>query len=244
MNAFSNKRSVIVDYRTNEQTIAELKNLGYNIIYTKPVKSIYDGLAGHADMQIFRIGDKYICEPTVYEYYKDYIKEVNLICGSKKLSQNYPDDIYYNVCVLDKNIILNTKYTLPELNRIFLNDAELNPIHANQGYANCSTAVVAENAIITADETIYKSAIQNKIDALKITSGYIELKGFDYGFIGGATGLIEKNILAVAGSLKHHPNYNEIKSFCNVYGVDLLELGNFKAQDIGSIVKLDSNSVK
>lgn len=244
MNTSSNKRSVIVDFRTNEHIVKELENLRYNVIFTKPVTSVHESLCGHADMQIFQIGNMIVCEPTVYEHYKSYINEENLICGSKKLSYNYPEDIYYNICVLGKNVILNTKYTLPELNRIFQNDAELNPIHANQGYAKCSTAVVAENAIITADETIYKSAVQNKIDVLKITQGYIELNGFDYGFIGGATGLIEKNILAVAGSLKHHPDYDNIKSFCKGYGVDLLELGKFTAYDIGSIIKIGSNSVK
>lgn len=239
MNTSSNKRSfVLIDFRTDKQIVNNLENLGYTVLFTKSIDVLYDGLRGHADMQICKVGNKYICEPRVYEYYKQYINKENLICGSKKLSLEYPDDIYYNICVVGKNVICNTKYTTVELNRIFENDAELNLIHVKQGYSKCNTCVVAENAIITSDDSIYKAAKENKIDVLKISSGCIKLKGFNYGFIGGATGLIEKNKLAVAGSLKHHPDYNNIKAYCNDFGVNLIELSQNTAEDIGSIIKI------
>ncbi len=234
----SNKISkVIVDFRTDKIVVEALKNLGYDIIFTKKLNNVYEGLCGHADMQICKIGNLFVCEPSVYDYYKEFLGE-NLICGSSELICEYPADVRYNACVFGKNVILNPKYCDTELNRIFQNDAELNLISVKQGYAKCSTAVVADNAIITSDDGIYKAALNNKIEALKIEKGYIKLEGFDYGFIGGATGLIEKNILAVCGSIKHHPSYNEIKAFCRGFGVDLAELSDKPCTDIGSIIKI------
>lgn len=242
-NSFSNKCSIIlVDFRTSVDIINELRMCGYKIILTRPLKSVYEGLSGHADMQLCSLGNKYVCEPSLYEYYGSFIKKSALIKGKKGISEKYPDDISYNACITNKYAFHSFKYTDTEiLNNISDN---VKKIDVRQGYSKCSICVVNDSALITSDESIYKKAIENKLDALKIKSGYIKLKSFDYGFIGGSTGLIEDNILAVAGTLKLHPNYADIKTFCKNYNVDILELGNEQAEDIGSIIKIQSNSVK
>ncbi|WDU82143.1 hypothetical protein PWK10_10295 [Caloramator sp. Dgby_cultured_2] len=40
------------------------------------------------------------------------------------------------------------------------------------------------------------------------------MEGLNFGFIGGATGLIGKDNLAFYGSLDYHPEGDSIKNFC------------------------------
>ncbi len=244
MNTSSNKCSfVLLDFRTNKRNIGVLKQIGYSVLLTKRLNSVYEAISGHVDIQICKVGSKYICEPTVYDYYREMIKDEYLISGKKELKNEYPEDIAYNICTFNSVAIHNFKYT----DTIVSEELKLNSynlINVKQGYSKCSICKITENAFITADENIYRTAIQNNFDVLKINPGYIKLEGFEYGFLGGASGLIEKNILAVNGTLKKHPDYNNIKSFCNNYNVDILELSNETPEDVGSILKLDSNSVK
>jgi hypothetical protein len=108
-----------------------------------------------------------------------------------------------------------------------------------QGYAKCSTCVVDERSIITADLSIARAAKSNGLDVLVIKSGHIALPGLDCGFIGGAAGLIEKGKLAVFGSLKTHPDGETIRRFCKARGVETIELADSPLIDIGGIVCLD-----
>ena len=77
---------------------------------------------------------------------------------------------------------------------------------------------------------------QKGIDVLKISHGHIELRNLDYGFIGGATGLIDNNTLAVNGDINSHPDSEQIKAFCNKYNVDIVPLKDSNIVDIGTII--------
>ena len=94
---------------------------------------------------------------------------------------------------------------------------------------------------ITADKNISNTAIKNNIDVLLIENKGIILKGYNEGFIGGATGLIENNLLAVNGNIKLHKDYIRIKQFCREYGVDIVSLSDEPICDIGSIIRLENS---
>lgn len=62
------------------------------------------------------------------------------------------------------------------------------------------------------------------------------MRKLDYGFIGGATGLIDNNTLAVNGDINSHPDSEQIKLFCHKYNVDIISLKDDKLVDIGTII--------
>ena len=73
-------------------------------------------------------------------------------------------------------------------------------ISSRQGYSRCSVCVVSDNAIITADEGICRSAEAHGVDVLKIRPGYIDPPGFDYGFIGGQASKFQtQSLLSLEG---------------------------------------------
>lgn len=231
-------KGVLVDFRTSEESISTLKSLGIEVFKTQRIKCLYSSVCGHADMQIHHLGDnRFVTAPEVYEYYNELFAEACIINGSKKLSNRYPEDIYYNAAAFGNFLLCNSSCTATEILSEYrsMNKTILN---VKQGYAKCSICIINENAVITSDKGIYKKLYDNGIDVLLISSGFINLQGVSYGFIGGATGLISNDLLAVNGDISTHPNSSEIISFCKNYNVNIISLKKGTLDDIGSIIPI------
>ena len=71
-----------------------------------------------------------------------------------------------------------------------------------------------------------------------VNDNKIKLENFEHGFIGGATGLLNNNTLAVNGNINLHTNYKEIIEFAKKYNVEVISLNNEEIIDIGSIITL------
>lgn len=227
----------IVDKRADEKTIYSLEKAGLYVIPTTVITGLYDAVATHADMQIHYLGsNKFICAPETFLHYKKLLPdEFTLLTGSVQVGSEYPHDISYNAAVLNDFVICNAAYTAIEILSEY-KCMNKNILNVRQGYSKCSTAIVTGNAVITADTGIYKTSVDNGIDALKITSGNIKLRGMEYGFIGGATGLIAENVLGVNGNIYTHIDSDNIKAFCNKHNVELVPLKDGILEDIGTII--------
>ena len=231
------KKTVVVDYRINAESVKTLEKYNISVIKTVPVPALYDAVNGHPDMQLHYIGNKrLICANEAYEYYKNIlVDDYRLICGAAKLKGKYPYDILYNTAVIGNYAVCNEKYTAPEILEEYKN-RDLKIINVKQGYSKCSIAVVSDNAAITADNGIYSALTSCGIDVLKINSGNIRLDGMSYGFIGGCCGLIDKKLLAFNGNVRLHPESGKITDFCKGYGVKIVSLNDEPLYDIGSII--------
>ena len=226
---------VIVDYRTDADSVSELKRLGLEVYKTIPIDVLYDEVKGHTDMQIHFIGKTAVCAPEAYDYYNSLnLQNINLVCGSSELKPKYPYDIAYNVCSFGKYVICRPLCTAKEILLIYQNHKK-EILNARQGYAKCNICIVNESSVITSDNGLYKLLKKNNIDVLKISDGYISLYDMN-GFIGGASGLINKNLLCFNGDIKTHPDYENINSFCKNVGVEVYSLNKGMLKDIGSII--------
>ncbi len=185
------------------------------------------------------------CDKTVHNLFTCKMPDSNeenkiIFCDRGVDIQNnygYPYNIGFNCVNVGNKLICNKKYSC----KTVLDYAEKNGIEildVKQGYAKCSTCVVADNAIITEDESIAWRAEENGIDVLKIEKGYVKLDGYDYGFIGGCSGLIENNLLAFNGNINLHPEYEKIHEFCKRHGVQIIGLCGREPMDIGSIIRI------
>lgn len=231
------KRVIIADCRADDETIKSLQKTGHTVVPTVKLDCVYDAIASHADIQIHYLGNnRFVCAPEAYEHYKKHLPDgFTLIKGSKPLGSKYPADIPYNAAATQNTLICNSRSTAIEILREY-SCSKRNILNVAQGYAKCSTCIVSGNAIITADTGIANAAKSNGIDVLKISEGHIELRKMNYGFIGGASGLIENNVLAFNGELSTHPDGEEIKSFCKRHCVNIKELKSGSVTDIGSII--------
>ena len=184
-------KSLVVDYRISEKSLNTLKNLGYKIIKTQKETSVSEAICGHPDIVLCKLKNHDCVAETTFCGFLADKTECNVIEGKSLLKKDYPFDIAYNAALVGNNLFCNEKYTdISILNYCKDNDIKL--INVNQGYAKCSICVVSDNAIITADKSIFKTSLRNNIDALLIENKGIVLKGYDVGFSAVQQGLLKR----------------------------------------------------
>ncbi len=232
--------AVLIDFRAGQEMIQALQNLGIKVFFSCRSDELSAPLCGHPDMMIHHIGEnKFVCSPDTFNYFGKTLGPLGakILIGNSPLSRTYPLDIAYNITRLDGVAFCKQKYTdktvLTELGR-----RSVKLIDIAQGYSKCNICVVSTNAIMTSDEGIAKAAVNAGVHVLKISAGHIDLDGFTYGFIGGATGLIAADTLAVSGDISLHPDYKSMADFCGQFNVKLIALTDKKPVDIGSIIPL------
>ena len=232
---------IIVDCRADDATIKSLEKTGHTVIPTIKLDCLYDSVASHADMQIHYLGDnRFVCAPEAYTHYKKLLPDdYTLINGSAQLNSKYPSDIAYNTAALRDFVICKSRCTAIEILETYRSKGR-KILNVSQGYAKCSTCVVNGQAIVTADSGIANIVKENAVDTLRIREGHIELRGMNYGFIGGASGLIDRNVIAFNGELSSHPDGESIRNFCKDHGTQVIELKKGILTDIGSIIS-DTN---
>ena len=230
--------NVIVDYRASNTTVDALKFLGYNVIVTPCIDYLYSAICGHADVMLHKLDEKtVVVEPSTYDYFKQNLKDIEVIKGKTVLNEKYPFDIAYNAARVGKKLICNEKYTDSAI-LDFCHENGIKIINTKQGYSKCSICVVSDNAIITSDKNIAIQAEKNEIEVLLVNDDKVKLNGFEHGFIGGATGLIRKDLLAVNGNLTLHSDAEKIIDFIKRHNIEIISLNDSEITDIGSIIAL------
>jgi hypothetical protein len=231
-------RAVIVDGRAAHLMEKRLLSMGIEVIKTLKHPRLYDAVSFHPDMVICPVGaGKMVVEPTMYNYFSEILSGYGTVVlkGKTELSRNYPLNIAYNIAVTGNKAFLYLRHAdkaiVDELRK---NNTIL--INVKQGYTKCSTAVVDDNSIVTADRGIYPAALKNGVDALLISPGHIELEAFDYGFIGGCCGRIGESLLAFSGNPSLHPDWAVLSEFLEKRGITAVPLFDGPLMDVGSII--------
>ena len=187
-----------------------------------------------------RVGSPIGSHPDLYYCQMGFTGEV-FIGDAAKVGASYPEDAIYNGACTGKFFIHNTEITDKKLLETVKN-AGISIINVKQGYAKCNCVTVDENSIITSDAGIAKSiekckkeAVSETPDVLLIDQGYVSLPGFKYGFLGGASGRIDDEII-FHGDLSSHPDFEAIKNYISNRGLSLKYFPEFPLTDSGSII--------
>ena len=231
-------KTVILDYRTDIEILLSLLKMEIDIMKTDCCRELYGAIKGHPDILMHHAGDDAIVvAPNIYDKLAPKLEKKGfaLTKGAAWLHRNYPQNIAYNVLRIGKLAFHNTKYTDTEI-RLLYEKLGVKLIHVNQGYTKCSVCVVDEYSVITQDIGVAKVLETNGIDVLHIEPGDIDIKELDYGFIGGASGLLSKDVIAFSGKISEMKNFDKIVEFITLKGIDIKILSNKKIMDIGSII--------
>ena len=157
----------------------------------------------------------------------------------KPVGERYPENIRLN-CLLLGNCLYGKLSAVDTSVIDYCSENGIKLVDVNQGYTRCSTLVINENAVITADKSIEKALKNNGADVLLISPGNITLEGFDYGFIGGAS-FTENDTVYFFGNIKEHPDHKKIKAFCEKYNSNIEILcEEAPLTDIGGAVLISS----
>ena len=215
----------------------ELSKMGHNVIYSDTVKAFPQPEQAHADMQILTINNTVFvlqeCEKLKTLPYKE-----NLIICKSKAGKKYPENILLNFLFFNNKLYGKVSAIDPTLYKYCVkNDIEI--VNINQGYARCSTLILNNRTAVTADISIKNALEKDGAEVLLISSGDIKLEGYDYGFIGGASGNITDNTVVFFGNAEMHPCYSSIKELCLKNKIEIKILcKNMPLTDVGGIVKI------
>lgn len=198
-----------------------------NPLLPKPVSN-------HPDMNICVIDDT-VFLPKNSPIFNEVSKlKANIITISEDFGNKYPFDVPLNCKVIEDFVILNSKTVSKEILKYCTENKKI--IDVNQGYAACSTLAVSTNVIITADKGIYNALTKENLSPLLINQGYIKIDKYDYGFIGGASGVID-DTLYFFGDITTHPDYVKIKNYLTENNVKFKYFDG-ELLDIGGVIKI------
>ncbi|MBE6606356.1 MAG: hypothetical protein E7635_04905 [Ruminococcaceae bacterium] len=232
-------KSLLINYLMPDKMLDKLAYGFDNIIRVEANAKLPLPVASHPDMQVLVIGDTVI---TVNELYAKSA-ELRQACEGKEvlfteadLKDKYPSDVLLNACLVEKKLIARKdSLDMSVIHACQKHRVEI--VNVKQGYAKCSTLVLGDKAIISADRTIVAASKMCGIDALLVSSGHIILDGYNYGFIGGASFYnADNNTVYFFGDIKYHPNCVKIRSFIEKYKVNIVCTEDCPLYDYGGAV--------
>lgn len=218
-------------YKLNEFGINTLKLFG-NMKYDIPVKQ-------HPDMYITH------CSSDELFYLANFCSIVGDVdfpfsviepVDNKGLIK-YPHDVLLNAAVLGDKLICCKKHVHNEIIEFALKN-DIQVVNVNQGYVKCNLCIVDDNSIITEDRGIANTLTKVGVDVLLLEKHCVNLEGYEYGFIGGASGKISDVELAFFGDIKKHLEYERIKIFLSKKGVRPVSLSDEPLTDLGSLIPI------
>ena len=228
---------LIVASNLNKISLKKLFCMGYDIINFKSNPNVDDKIAYHTDISFFVYKKDIFIAKEMDELESVFVSHgFNVHIEPEYLGSKYPDDVKLN-CVAFGDYLLCNESTVSENILKFFKSSGKTIINVNQGYTKCSVIPVSDNAIITDDESIGKMCENYGVDVLQVSKGAVALEGYDYGFIGGASGVLG-NVIVFNGDIDLHPDGKKIKEFIYKYKKTYTNLKPGKLEDIGSIIFL------
>jgi hypothetical protein len=230
-------KNVIVDFRIDNEEKQCLVSMGYDLLICPSSNLLYEAVCGHPDMLMHITGNSIIVHQNMTnEFIQDLVLlNYTVYKSSSALQLKYPYNICLNSLSIGNLFVHSINFTDTKLLSLVKSKKLVN---VKQGYTKCSTCIVNNHAAITSDVSIAKALNLEGIDVLLLPPGDILLPGLNYGFIGGATGLIEDNVLAFYGHLDHYLHGKEVLKFLNKHRVEPVFLRNGKLIDRGSIFRV------
>lgn len=229
----------VIDERMPQDAKARLVEFGFSVISLPPFTRLAAPVASHPDMLMLPLGDRLFVYKEYYEAHAPLLEAVaeaanrTLCAVDATASAQYPDDIGLNLFAVGKHLVGRTDKTPREI-LDYASEQGYTLHFVKQGYAKCSTVVLGNLAIISADPSILAAATEMGIASLSVSAGGISLPGYDYGFLGGACGVFGNRVL-FCGDFNTHPDGITIAAFCRQHGFETASLSDQPLFDVGSI---------
>ncbi len=223
-----------IDEITLKTTFDELSikvvNVNENPFLDYPVSHHADMLASYIGKSTF-LSDKHQIE--LCKFIEDNNGKSVIIDNIKS---PYPNDCLLNFADIGDYIICNKSILTEQIFNLLPNKTI---IDVKQGYSKCSVCICGYNTIVTDDISVYNAVLQyDNINSLLLEKGSVHINKYDYGFIGGCCGLINKNLLLFNGDLSLHSDFDKIKKFLYDNNVNYIDIKGKPLTDIGSIIPI------
>ena len=205
-------------------------NVKKNLFLEPSVSNHADVLANHVGKNTFLVDKHQIDLCNFLDYNGGKYTLID------NISSPYPNDCLLNFADIGDYIICNKSILTKEIFDLL---PQKQIIDVKQGYAKCSVCICKHNTIITDDISIYKAVSKfDDIISLFVEKGSVNIFKYDYGFIGGCCGLIDKDVILFNGDLSFHTDFDKIKNFLYDNEVKYIDIKGKPLTDIGSIIPI------
>lgn len=237
---------VAIDGRCNGKTpgypnlVKRLADLNIRALEVPICPYLYQAIGAHPDIQFHPVdGNNIVIAPNAGKglAQKLLAEGFNLLEGKSALAGKYPANVAYNVARIG-NLAFHRLDAIDPVLREELEKRGVEIIDIKQGYSKCSALILGNNLLITEDRGLWEKATALRVKTLLIDSGFVQLPTLNYGFLGGAGGLIAKNKIAITGDITLSSSYLNIIKYLEDHSCDLDFLSQEPALDIGSLVPL------
>ena len=236
---------ILIDPRMRNVEKNTLKYLGYELVPIQKSNNVYPEISSHVDIFTTKIGDTLVVEKSQFEDLTFMLKksEYNIVCGKEQIEMHYPDDIKYNVAIIGNYAVHNFKYTDKKVLKL-LQEGGYELIDVEQGYTNCSIAVIDNTSVITTDKKIADRLRANNLSVLlldytpdiKLLDEHGRYSSME-GFIGGAIGKVDNNII-IFGDLEKIDKDGQIRKFITDRHLTIVEFNGLDVIDYGGILEV------
>lgn len=233
---------LIVDNRITKKCERALEKMGYFLLRLPRDPSLGEAVESHPDTLLFYCDGRIIttvdyCEAASYIFMdlRECCPQVKLCFSDEKRGNKYPSDCIMNALVIGKRIICKSDSVSKAIIDL-ASELGYEIIHTNQGYPACSVLAFG-NSAITADPGLAALLQSIGVKVSLIGNGGISLPPYDYGFIGGASGVVGDKVLFF-GDLDRHPDAMIIREAILSEGYTPISLSDEELSDFGGIIAI------
>lgn len=229
-----NKVAAVIMSDVRKDVFEELqRNYHMEVMVPEPLAMIKGAERYHADMSVCHLGENQFViaeeNASLQHWLLNAGAEV-ILCGN--ITAKTPR---LNACFLGEKLLCHSGKADGRILE-YASHKGMKVLHTNQYYTKCSVAIVSDRAVMTADPSVISLCHKHDIDVLTLSPGEIQLDGYDYGFIGGCCGFLDKKVMGFSGKLSAHPDGDRIRSFLRNYGIEAADLSSEPLYDIGGIL--------
>ena len=222
----------IVDKRIPQEAKENLRKR-FTLFELESKDIVYPEISGHPDIFIHSSLDIIVIAPNSPLSLINFLKSqsIKFLFGKYNLGFSHPNTSPYNAVISSTYLLHNFTYTdiiIKELN------SQKEQINVQQSYTRCNVISLQNDIFITSDKGIYTTLRKHDISAFWISPKGILLENFDYGFIGGCVGIIDREIYFI-GSLKYFSEGKKLRKILESQGYKVIELYEGPLFDGGSI---------
>ena len=235
--------TALIDERVSDLCERALLVKGFYPIRLPRHPHLPDAICSHPDSLIF-YKDKSLFTPAeycdtsafVFTDIRERHPHIKIHFTADELGNKYPADCKMNALCISNKLFGNLA-SLSESISDFGKSEGYELISTKQGYPACSTLTFG-NSAITADRGLWRVFSDSGIRATLIESGGISLPPYEYGFIGGASGVFRDKVYFL-GDYRTHPSADVIENALFAEGYTPVSLSDEPLADLGGIIFLE-----
>lgn len=192
----------------------------------------------HPDMSLFKYDEEtLIASRESFDYYNEIFKgtKINIINADEDPLEKYPYDVKFNALRVGEHLICKKDVCA----EIIIKRFDVNKIiNSSQGYVKCSIIDVGSEYFASDDKYLYEIIKSFGKKCILLDKGFVKIKDYDYGFIGGASGYARDKIF-LTGKIINEANRIRLEEFAREINKELIYLTEYDIFDIGTLIIME-----